>query len=965
MALSARGILRRIEPVIYGRRGRPASVAFLVVATLFFLFQALHVRPDAGFDKSIPLEHPYMQVFKQYQNEFGGANTILVALIQKGGAKDPDIYNGNFLGELQAATNEVFFLPGIDRAHVSSLFTPDVRFYEVVEGGFGGGANVVPIDYAPTPEIFARIKDNVAKAGVIGRLVTNDQRGAMIFAELLETNPKTGEKLDYSRAAHEIEDKVRQRFISPKRYEYRLKHAMPPFEAGEAVGETFSDPGWMLRFRTFEASKGGGDTLQTIAFTGGDVSVAEMPNPQYNPDIDIHIIGFAKVVGDVTNATLKVVGFFAVAVLGTMLALWWYLGSFRLALLPMCCSIVAVIWEFGLLHTFGYGMDPFAILVPFLVLAVSTSHGVQYVNTWADEVMHGRPRPHPTTRSAGGPPLSRNRAGEGQESAAEPPMHNLGYDASVESFRRLFIPGFIALSTNVAGFLTIYQVPIGIIREMSVNACFGMAAVIITNKMMMPIWLSYLSLRDVEAFREKRQRRRDAADTLWRLLAHVTDRPVAIVLILTSAVVLGVCWWKQADRIIGDAQIGVPELRADSVYNRDSRAISGNFAIGVDVMRVIAETDANSCIRREVLDQLDHFVWRMQNTPGVSSTASLPQLVRQVYSAFSDSAIKFEVIPANQNTTVLLNSKITTQSGLLNWDCTAMPVYLFTSDHKAGTIAGIVAAVKQFGQDNGREYFERHNEVDAAYCAVKFKARREIGAANEKLQRYVQQLGAQGIAESAQPNDPGYQALQKSVDEAGTRYAGYDKVCPVNFAVALGNLGVMAATNEVVRDKELATVLWVYVVIVIFLLLAYRSAAALFAICIPLFMVSIFANALMAWFGIGLKVATLPVVSLAVGIGVDYGIYFYDVIQHEVYDKGRNLRDAYFETLRQTGKAVIFTGICLAGGVATWLWSDLQFQRDMGVLLMFMFTANMLGAVLLCPALCRLLLNLPESAASK
>jgi predicted RND superfamily exporter protein len=169
--------------------------------------------------------------------------------------------------------------------------------------------------------------------------------------------------------------------------------------------------------------------------------------------------------------------FFGLTVLATMLALWWYLGSFRLALLPLCCSVVAVIWEFGLLQTFGYGVDPFAIMVPFLVLAVSTSHGVQYVNTWADEVVQGRN----------------------------------GFEASRSTFRRLFIPGSIALLTNVAGFLTIYLVPIGSVRDMSINACFGMFAVIVTNKVMMPIWLSKLSVANVDAFRRKRLAKISAA----------------------------------------------------------------------------------------------------------------------------------------------------------------------------------------------------------------------------------------------------------------------------------------------------------------------------------------------------------------------------------------------------------------------------------------------------------------------
>ncbi len=145
------------------------------------------IRRDAGFDKSIPLEHPYMKVLKQYQADFGGANTVLVALIQKEG-KGEHLQRERFLASLKTATDEVFFLPGVDRSRVSSLFTPDVRFIEVVEGGFKGG-NVIPAEYAPTPEMFQLVQDNVGKGGHVGRYTTKDQTGAMIFSELLEVDP--------------------------------------------------------------------------------------------------------------------------------------------------------------------------------------------------------------------------------------------------------------------------------------------------------------------------------------------------------------------------------------------------------------------------------------------------------------------------------------------------------------------------------------------------------------------------------------------------------------------------------------------------------------------------------------------------------------------------------------------------------------------------------------------------------
>ena len=110
----------------------------------------------------------------------------------------------------------------------------------------------------------------------------------------------------------------------------------------------------------------------------------------------------------------------------------------------------------------------------------------------------------------------------------------------------------------------------------------------------------------------------------------------------------------------------------------------------------------------------------------------------------------------------------------------------------------------------------------------------------------------------------------------------------------------------------------------------------------------------MAKLGIGVKVATLPVIALGVGIGVDYGIYIYSKLETYL-NAGMNLKDAYFNTLKTTGKAVAFTGLTLGVGVGTWVLSPIKFQADMGILLTFMFVWNMIGALVFLPAIASLL----------
>ncbi|HEX4895818.1 MAG TPA: efflux RND transporter permease subunit [Solimonas sp.] len=847
MGPTAERILGGVIPLVYGRRW--LTFGLLLVFTAWMAVLALRLEPDAGYEKQIPLEHPYMQVFKEYEQAFGGANLISIALISREG----DIYNERFLAQLRRVTDDVFFLPGVDRSRVSSLFTPGVRYIEIVDDGFAAG-DVVPRDYAPSPEMFAKIRANVAKAGVIGRLVSADQRGALVVAELLEHDPATGEKLDYRWAADELE-KIRGRYASPVRWEWRAARDLDGYAAGDRVATTYRKPGWAPGFFEVVADRTRADE-PVRRIPRSDLVLSEVTNPDQDLSFDLHIIGFAKVVGDVTDASAEVVGYFAVALLLTMILLWCFCGSWRLSLLPLSAALTAVIWELGLLRLAGFGLDPFAILVPFLILSIGVSHGVQYINGWGNEVaVNGR----------------------------DP------YEASVETFRRLFIPGSVAILTNVIGFATLAFINIEIVREMALNAAMGMAAVIVTNKVMLPIVLSWVSLPDVTKFRARQQKRNDLGDRLWRVLADFTLPRYAIPALALALLSLGWAVWMYPKLTIGDQQIGVPELKPDGRYNRDSRAIVENFAIGVDVLKVLAVAGEYGCVQPGRMETVDRFAWHMQNTEGVQSVLALPMLAKQVRTAWFEGSPKWRVLPRNEGGLAQAVNPIPSSLGLANPDCSVMPILVFTRDHRAETIERIIGTAKAFSAAN-----------------------------------------------------------------AGSG---------VEFKLASGNVGVMAATNEEIRAREIVVIVWVHLTLLIFVWISFRTVASVVCIIVPLVLCSLLTYGGMATIGIGMKSATLPVAAFGVGIGVDDGIYLWSVLA-VMLERGLPLREAYFEALRHTGKAVIFTSLSLIIAVVTWLFSDLQFQHDMGLLLLFMFTTNLFGAILLLPALAWLLIRQRPAANS-
>jgi uncharacterized protein len=760
-------------------RNRKPLLILFVLTTIVLGAMASQLRVQAAFTKMIPLKHEYMQTFLQYRSDFGGANKVLVALRNTKG----DIYDKDFMEDLRKVTEEVFYIDGVERSSVASLFTPNVRFNEVVEEGFRGG-NIVSADFAGTPEQLDLVRENLMKSDWIGRLVSNDHTSAMVVATLMENDPETGERLDLQRVAADLE-KIRAKYE--------------------------------------------------------------------DEDTSVHIIGFAKAVGDIAKGAAGVLLFFGVAFIITSILLYWYSGSLMLTSLALICAIVPVIWLLGLLPVFGLGLDPMSILVPFLIFSIAVSHAVQMTNAWKLETLHGAD----------------------------------GITASTHSFQKLFIPGAMALIANALGFMVIALVDIEMVRELAFTATIGVTVMIITNKMLLPILLSYYRFSPEQA--SKLAGKETAGDWLWERIGPLATKRVGWVSIALGIglLVFGIAQMRHLH--IGDLGEGVPELRPDSRYNQDVAVIVSQFAIGVDLLQVIAEAKPQSeedspCVDREVMDKIEDFEFQMRQVDGVATVRALSGFVQTITQSFAETYSKWRMLPETREQ-IAQGVGYATRLGneFMNSRCTAMPISIYTSDHQATTISHIVQKVKDFKAGGG--------DTDR-----------------------------------------------------------------VTFRLASGNVGVMAATNEAVHAADKWVNLALFGSVSLLCLVTFRSFPITLCIILPLALVTILCNALMAMLGIGVKVNTLPVVALGVGVGVDYGIYLFERMKHEMEDAGLGLKDAFVEALKQRGTASIFTAVTMTISVATWTFSALKFQADMGILLAFMFLVNAFGAILLLPALATWLL---------
>lgn len=811
----------RLEKLIFGNRG--IVLGAFVVITIGFLLAAMQLRIDAGFRKQLPLQHEYMQTFVDYEAEFGGANRIFVALIDKRG----DMFNKEFFTALEATTEKVKGISEVDNSRVRSIFTPNTRFVEIVEGGFAGG-NVIPADFSttapgfdPTPEDFNRIRTNIVKAGIVGRLVAKDFSGAMVQAELIPETAAEGGKLDY-----------------------------------QAIG----------------------DKLEAIR------AAVE------NDNISVHIIGFAKVVDDIADGARSVIYFFLLTVVFTFILLYIYSTSFKLALLTVVAAFVAVIWMLGALRLMGFGIDPMNMLTPFLIFAIAVSHGEQMINRYRGEVFFGG-------LEEGTPEELEKRQGVSSEVAA------------VSAFRRLLIPGSVALLAGCIGFGTILLIPVKMIFELAVTATVGVFLTIFTNLILLPILLSYTKLSNLPKKRAFRLRQITAFDHIWAFLTRFSRPSVAAVII-----VLGLVGWFFAHKhgekmMVGDARDGVAELRDDARYNQDARQITERFSLSTDIINIIAEVGPFACTESfQAMETLDRFAWHMQNVQGVQQVITLPQIGRMVTAGYNEGSPRWRALPRNAEVMRQSLQSVETDSGLIDApECRAMPVIVFTTDHKAETITRVVDAVKAF-RDKNQAY------------RINFRVERDKAEA--------------------------------AAMEAGEEY----RTDEVNLRLATGSVGVAAAINETVSRLEKPMLYLLYVAVFLMCILSFKNPLAALCIVLPLILVTALGEALMVELGIGLKVNTLTVVALGVGIGVDYAIYIFARMR-ELMLQGKGLSQSYFEALKTTGIAIFYTALTLACGVATWIFSELKFQADMGLMLTFMFVVNMIAAIVFLPALCRWLLK--------
>jgi uncharacterized protein len=757
-----------MERFVFGNR-LPILIGFLIV-TIFLGYQAFQLRPDASFLKMIPTYHPYIKNYLEHKEDLKGLGNVVYMAVE---ATEGDIFSAEYLDTLQKINDEVFFVTGVNRGVIKSLWTPLTRWLEVDSEGFSGGP-VIPDTYDGSKASCDQVRFNVMRSGEIGTLVGNNFKSSIVVAPLLDVDPKTGKPLDYWQLSRDLET-IRDKY-------------------------------------------------------------------QKGP-IKIHIVGFAKIVGDLIDGANRVGLFFVMAFVLLLAILYYNSRCWRSTAVRGVSSMIAVIWQMGLLQYLGYGLNPYSMLVPFLMFALGVSHGIQMFNAMVLEMVEGADKL-----------LAARRA-----------------------FRQVYLPGFAALFTDCVGFAILFVIQIGVIQDIAIGASIGVAIVAFTDLTLLPVLMSYTGIcKGTINLIGKRSEGED--HPVWRGLSKLTQPKLATAVVLIGLVAFAFGSYARQDLKTGDIDPGAPELRPDSRYNLDNAFIVNNYSTSSDLFVVMVEKPGQPCGDYNTLVAIDNLQWKLEHLPGVQGVYTMGDDIKKMVTGFNEADLKFRAL--NRALIVNDNALVHASQDVVSRACDLGMIRINLDDHKAETLERVVHLVEEFAAENNTE--------------------------------------------------------------------------DVKFLMGAGNAGIEAATNiEVEKAQVLMTVL-VFGVIFVVCVLTFRSLRGAICVVLPLYLTSVLCEALMAKMGIGIKVATLPVIAVGVGIGVDYGIYMFNKYRY-YREAGFDLTTAYYKALNTTGRAVIFTGITLSLGVCTWVFSPIKFQADMGLLLTFMFLVNLIGAIVFMPAIASLI----------
>ena len=908
-------------------RRRYAFAAGIFLCTAFFAWQMRHLEIFTQFLDLLPRGHPYIETYERYRDVYGTANTVVASVVARRG----DIYQTAVIEAIEAMTE------GLDSSIVAAeVNARPASAYVDPEGGI---ARAVHALVRGADGLLRRGEAETATTGVehnttlsLTHRAARDQRvrvdGTLFSPPLVAEIPRSPEAL------RELRQRVRR---NPSAY---------------GVLVSTDERAALVRASYIESRLDYGALFKHVRQLERDVE-ARYP-------VDVHVTGQPILFGWAYAFATEILLVFAFTLVVSVGLLWAYFRRVYGVFLPLSGALVNVIWGLGFAAWAGFHLDPLVLVVPMLITARAISHSVQFVERFYEEY-----------------------EALGDKEAAV-----------IRSMSELLVPGTMAILTDCVGLLTISLAAIPLVQQLGLLCAFWAASIAVTEML-----LNRLLILVLPAPRERRHRvPRTVATLLGGAAAIVRSRVGAssVVAVFGVGAVISIGLARQVT--VGEQRPGTPILYPDSEFNRAAREIGERF-FGLDELLLVAHAEPPGRVYAPDAQQWIASLQRvLESDPDAGGSLSFVDLFRQTNRTFHNNDPRWATWPQTAAEAAgllyLLETSVPAQGVLDAYrsrDTHSVSIRVFYRDHRAETVADADALLRRFAA-------EERIEGSLAIRLLRPEAAglRRVPGLDRLLPPARPELEVT-VPDSAEPGgrrrlpterldvalpgggrvvarfaDPDHNAVAE-IRQAGflspytlwvkpgqdhpwePRPSGVWLRDGVELRLAAGTMGVLAAANQEIEESHRAGIAVVFVATFVLISLSYGSLWIGLLLVVSLGTAALAAAAVQAIAGIGVDVNTLPVQAIGVGIGVDYGIYIVDRILQE-RAAGHAKLAAIERGIRTTGLAIAFTASTLVVGIVFWIpISSLRFSADMSLLLSVLMAVNAAGAILLVPALLRLL----------
>lgn len=696
------------------------------------------------------------------------------------------------------------------------------------------------------------------------------------------------------------------------------------------------------------------DTVKTdyLPWVSSTIALVDAVKAEHGDRVEVRIAGEPYFLAFMLYDLVQKWWLFAISFLIVVGMLWYLNKGWRGSVFPLIGVVATIIITLGLMGFTAYKLTTMMVLTPMLLLAIGTGHAVQVVRRYQSE-LHGDKRITPMT-------------------------------AAEKAIATTIVPATLAIVTDMVGFFTLSFVDISFYKAYAYFGMFGMLTILITTTTISPILMAMFPGKDTErdaSMTEASAFEKGMANTLTSVITgkmKIIPIGLIVALVAWSAVQTKVLS-PTAESAMPGVEVGINYSRAAFKYDSDAN---------IDLRRLGEVMPGVISVNIPIKGKAEHFPMlpaceydgsQAPGTPCWDEDEDAPQ------GAFNNA----EVQAAIEKTEDWMRSHPNIGfTGSYIQFMKIVNMLMMTPEgqepdlkyfHVPNT-AFIEKNMDVYGDPEDPEWVPDANEIVTGFNGL-LEANTNAGDLDSFVAKGWNEGVIMGFVNTMDPvkthqtvkdiqqwfidnkDEPGFDLVTwgfKSGDVVHMPESG--KTVQIEDSgtstMAVGGfLGATEATHDVAEVEYIKSPLVTALAIFIIAALIFGSPLVA-AILTSTLLVTLFGQyglgayftSVENWSG-NLHFATLVSLSIAMGLGVDYGIYMISRLREEMQATGGKWVESLRNTLETTGAAVFASIIVLIASFIPLLMTQLANTWALGIFISEALIIDVVIALTIIPLL--------------